>query len=69
VTRAFDRLSAEVGRYQGAVEKFAGDAMLAVFGVPSAHEDDAERAADLAEAGRLYAACGAVPLLGALVPA
>jgi class 3 adenylate cyclase/tetratricopeptide (TPR) repeat protein len=44
VTRAFDRLSAEVGRYEGAVEKFAGDAMLAVFGVPSAHEDDAERA-------------------------
>jgi class 3 adenylate cyclase/tetratricopeptide (TPR) repeat protein len=44
VTRAFDRLSAEVARYEGAVEKFAGDAMLAVFGVPAAHEDDAERA-------------------------
>ena len=45
VTRAFDRLSAEVARYEGLVEKFAGDAMLAVFGVPATvHEDDAERA-------------------------
>jgi len=44
VTRAFDRLSAEVVRYEGTVEKFAGDAMLAVFGVPATHEDDAERA-------------------------
>ncbi len=44
VTRAFDRLSAEVARYEGAIEKFAGDAMLAVFGVPAVHEDDAERA-------------------------
>jgi class 3 adenylate cyclase/tetratricopeptide (TPR) repeat protein len=44
VTRAFDRLSAEVSRYEGTVEKFAGDAMLAVFGVPATHEDDAERA-------------------------
>jgi class 3 adenylate cyclase len=44
VTRAFDRLSTEVTRYEGLVEKFAGDAMLAVFGVPAIHEDDAERA-------------------------
>ncbi|MFI5293010.1 MAG: adenylate/guanylate cyclase domain-containing protein, partial [Candidatus Limnocylindrales bacterium] len=44
VTRAFDRLSTEVTRYEGMVEKFAGDAMLAVFGVPAIHEDDAERA-------------------------
>ncbi len=44
VTRAFDRLSTEVARYEGLVEKFAGDAMLAVFGVPAIHEDDAERA-------------------------
>ncbi|MET1231389.1 MAG: AAA family ATPase [Candidatus Limnocylindrales bacterium] len=44
VTRAFDRLSTEVARYEGTVEKFAGDAMLAVFGVPVTHEDDAERA-------------------------
>lgn len=44
VSRAFERLSAEVERHEGLVEKFAGDAMLAVFGVPTAHEDDAERA-------------------------
>ncbi|MDQ3880298.1 MAG: AAA family ATPase, partial [Chloroflexota bacterium] len=44
VARAFERLSQEVERYEGLVEKFAGDAMLAVFGVPTLHEDDAERA-------------------------
>ncbi|HXW88269.1 MAG TPA: adenylate/guanylate cyclase domain-containing protein, partial [Streptosporangiaceae bacterium] len=31
-------------RHQGTVEKFIGDAVMAVFGVPVAHEDDAERA-------------------------
>ena len=40
----FERLSREVERYEGTIEKFAGDAMLAVFGVPAAHEDDPERA-------------------------
>jgi len=40
----FERLSREVERYEGTIEKFAGDAMLAVFGVPVAHEDDPERA-------------------------
>ena len=44
VGRAFDRLSEEIGRYEGLLEKFMGDAVLAVFGVPRAHEDDAERA-------------------------
>lgn len=38
------RLSAIVGRYEGYVEKFAGDALLALFGAPIAHEDDAVRA-------------------------
>jgi len=39
-----ERLADEVRRYEGTIEKFAGDAMLAVFGVPVAHEDDPERA-------------------------
>lgn len=42
--RVFERLADEIRRYEGTVEKFAGDAMLAVFGVPHVHEDDAERA-------------------------
>jgi predicted ATPase/class 3 adenylate cyclase len=37
-------LSSVVGRYEGYVEKFAGDALLALFGAPVSHEDDAERA-------------------------
>jgi class 3 adenylate cyclase/tetratricopeptide (TPR) repeat protein len=44
VSRAFDRLSGEIERYGGLIEKFMGDAILAVFGVPTAHEDDPERA-------------------------
>src|SRR5919206_19017 len=37
-------LSEVVGRYEGYVEKFAGDALLALFGAPVSHEDDAARA-------------------------
>ena len=44
VGETFERLSVEVRRYEGTIEKFAGDALLAVFGVPVAHEDDPERA-------------------------
>ena len=40
----FGRLGDEARRYEGTIEKFAGDAMLAVFGVPVIHEDDPERA-------------------------
>ena len=40
----FDLINAEVERYGGTTEKFAGDAVLAVFGIPQAHEDDPERA-------------------------
>lgn len=43
-TRYFEAMSAEIARFGGRVEKFAGDAVLALFGVPVAHGDDAERA-------------------------
>jgi class 3 adenylate cyclase len=38
------RVSREIERFGGTVEKFVGDAVMAVFGAPLAHEDDAERA-------------------------
>jgi class 3 adenylate cyclase/tetratricopeptide (TPR) repeat protein len=44
VTRFFDEVAHHVEIHGGIVEKFAGDAVLAAFGIPQAHEDDAERA-------------------------
>jgi class 3 adenylate cyclase/tetratricopeptide (TPR) repeat protein len=44
VTRYFERVSQRIEEHGGTVEKFAGDAVMAAFGVPRAHEDDAERA-------------------------
>ena len=38
------RVSREIERFGGTVEKFVGDAVMAVFGAPVAHEDDPERA-------------------------
>jgi class 3 adenylate cyclase len=40
----FERARAIIERYNGTVEKFIGDAVFAVWGVPAAREDDAERA-------------------------
>jgi class 3 adenylate cyclase/tetratricopeptide (TPR) repeat protein len=44
LTPYFARLREELERRGGTVEKFIGDAVMAVFGAPVAHEDDAERA-------------------------
>src|SRR6187431_61883 len=39
-----ERVRAELERHGGTVEKFIGDAVMALFGAPVAHEDDPERA-------------------------
>ena len=44
LARYFERMQAIVERHRGSVEKFIGDAVMAVFGVPLLHEDDALRA-------------------------
>jgi len=44
VNEYFERASQCIERHGGTVEKFAGDAVMAAFGAPRAHEDDAERA-------------------------
>jgi class 3 adenylate cyclase len=44
VTRYYDRAAAALTRHGGMVQKFIGDAVMAVFGVPTLHEDDALRA-------------------------
>jgi class 3 adenylate cyclase/tetratricopeptide (TPR) repeat protein len=49
---AFDDISPVIAEHGGTVEKFIGDAVMAVFGVPSAHDDDAERAVRAAFATR-----------------
>src|SRR5579859_1457109 len=55
----FDRMKTIVERHGGTVEKFIGDAVMAVFGVPVLHEDDALRAVRAAEEMR-----DALPELG-----
>jgi class 3 adenylate cyclase/tetratricopeptide (TPR) repeat protein len=54
LSRYFDTARETIERYGGLVEKFIGDAVMAVWGTPTAHEDDAERAVraalDLVEA-------------------
>ena len=44
MTRYFDAMRAELERHGGVIEKFIGDAVMAVFGLPRLHEDDALRA-------------------------
>jgi hypothetical protein len=47
--RYFAVMSAAIERHGGTVEKFIGDAVMAVFGVPAVHEDDALRAVRAAD--------------------
>ena len=44
LARYFERMQTIVERHGGLVEKFIGDAVMAVFGLPAVHEDDAVRA-------------------------
>jgi class 3 adenylate cyclase/tetratricopeptide (TPR) repeat protein len=44
VDRCFERLVADITAFGGRVDKIVGDAIVALFGAPVAHEDDAERA-------------------------
>jgi class 3 adenylate cyclase len=43
-SRIFDNVSKIVAKYDGFIEKYVGDAVMALFGVPKAHEDDPVRA-------------------------
>ncbi len=44
MTRAFELMLADVHRYEGTVNQFLGDGIMALFGAPIAHEDHAQRA-------------------------
>ena len=66
-SRYFEVARSIVARYGGTIEKFIGDAVMAVWGAPVAHEDDAERAVRAALAlvdavGRLGGAAAGTPL-------
>ena len=44
VDRTLRRLGEEIERYGGTIDKYIGDNVMGVFGAPTAHEDDPERA-------------------------
>src|SRR3954462_7946120 len=52
MSRYFDAMRTEIERHGGLVEKYIGDAVMAVFGLPTLHEDDALRAVRAAVAMR-----------------
>ncbi len=62
----FETATSIIGTYGGSIEKFIGDAVMAVWGAPTAHEDDAERAVraalDLVEAVRRLGEMSDAPL-------
>ena len=67
LSRYFDTCRTVISRYGGTVEKFIGDAVMAVWGAPVAQEDDAERAVRAAlevvqAVGALGAEVGALDL-------
>jgi class 3 adenylate cyclase len=49
MNRIFNQIKQVIQKYEGFIEKFAGDAVMAIFGVPQAHEDDPVRAIKAAE--------------------
>ena len=63
LTPYFARVRSEIEAFGGVVEKFIGDAVMAVFGAPVAHGDDPERAV---RAG--LAMCAAVDELNGTIP-
>ena len=69
LSRYFDACRTVVERYGGTVEKFIGDAVMAVWGAPIANEDDAERAVraalDIVDAVAEFGAEVGAPLLQA----
>ena len=52
MARYFDAMRADIELHGGTVEKFIGDAVMAVFGIPTLHEDDALRAVRAADGMR-----------------
>lgn len=70
LNRYLDRMSAEIERHGGVIDKFIGDEIMALFGAPLAHGDDADRAlnaalgmhAALAQLNTEFAAEGRPPL-------
>src|SRR6516165_10640786 len=44
MNRAFELILGEVHRYEGTINQFLGDGVMALFGAPIAHEDHAQRA-------------------------
>jgi class 3 adenylate cyclase/tetratricopeptide (TPR) repeat protein len=67
LARYFDRMKAIVEAHGGSVEKFIGDAVMAVFGIPVVHEDDALRAVRAAaEMREAFAGLGVTGRIGVM---